>query len=411
MSARRPTRAPRPLTGALLLAAAAVAGGLAVAAVHGASDGVAVGVAFALCGAPVVALAHLFARWRGRVGGLGRQFVVGIALAIGLSLALVATIAGLMIFSSDDAVAIAVLLALAGALAAYAAAVIAAAVMADIERVRAGLMAVGEGDAHAVIETSARDELGELAERANSMIRKLDQREMERDAAEQARRSLIAAVSHDLRTPLASLQVLAEAIEDGFVDEETERRYLERMSINVRSLGALIDDLFELSRLEAGDIAWSMQRVRVDELVEETVEAVQAQAERKGVAVEACVPAGLVPAQANPEKLQRVLFNLVQNAIRHTPEDGSVTIAASAGDGEIQVEVRDTGEGVDPAERDRVFEPFYRAGSEESRTRSSAGLGLTICRAIVEAHGGRIWLADSERGTRVLFTLPPAGSS
>jgi signal transduction histidine kinase len=234
---------------------------------------------------------------------------------------------------------------------------------------------------------------------------------MERDAAETARRDLIAAISHDLRTPLASLQVLAEAIEDGMVDEQTHHRYLEQMSINIRSLGNLIEDLFELSRLEAGDIQWSMQQVRLDELVEETVEAVVAQAEQKRVEVVAHVPDGLAPARANPEKLQRVLFNLIQNAIRHTPADGSVTVAATVNGPSIEVEVADTGEGIGTHDRDRVFEPFFRGGSEEPRTRNGAGLGLTICRAIVEAHGGEIWLAESEAGTRIRFTLPRAKPS
>jgi signal transduction histidine kinase len=393
---------------ALLLVCAALAGGLAMGLAYEAEDGFVMAAFFVACGAPVLALAHLFVGNRGRAGGLGRQFVIGTGLAIGLTVAGIAVIAAVMFVSTHDAVTMLILLVFAGVLAAYASSLITGAVLRDIQRLRAGLIAVGEGSGRPTISTSADDELGELAERANSMIVKLDQREMERAAAETARRDLIAAVSHDLRTPLASLQVLAEAIEDDMVDEETHRRYMQQISINIRSLGNLIDDLFELSRLEAGDIQWSMQQVQLDELVEETVEAVQVQAEQKGVEVSFDVPNDLAPARANPEKLQRVLFNLVQNAIRHTPGDGSVTIAASLDGGAIRIEVADTGEGIDPEDRARVFEPFYRAGSEGSRTRKGAGLGLTICRAIVEAHGGEIWLADSERGTRVQFTLPPA---
>jgi signal transduction histidine kinase len=114
------------------------------------------------------------------------------------------------------------------------------------------------------------------------------------------------------------------------------------------------------------------------------------------------------PARANPEKLQRVLFNLTQNAIHHTPPDGSVTVRAESGDGSVEVEVADTGEGIAAAERERIFEPFYRGGADSARTRAGAGLGLTICRAIVEAHGGRIWLAESVEGARVRFSLPAA---
>lgn len=396
---------------AALLALAALAGGLVMGVAYGADDGLEMAAFFVACGAPVLALSHAFARHRRRVGGLSRQFMVGVGLAVGLTIAGVAGIAALMFVSAHDAFTNALLLLFAGALAAYASGLIASAVMRDIRDVRAALVAVGEGSGRPALEAAEGDEIGELAERANSMIAKLDQREAERDAAESARRDLIAAVSHDLRTPLASLQVLAEAIEDGMVDEQTRQRYLEQMSINIRSLGNLIEDLFELSRLEAGDIQWSMQQVRLDELVEETVEAVVAQARQQRVEVVARVPDGLAPARANPEKVQRVLFNLIQNAIRHTPADGSVTVAAAVNGPSIEIEVADTGEGIEQDDRERVFEPFFRGGSEGPRTRKGAGLGLTICRAIVEAHGGEIWLAESEAGTRIRFTLPRAKPS
>ena len=111
-------------------------------------------------------------------------------------------------------------------------------------------------------------------------------------------------------------------------------------------------------------------------------------------------------AQANAEKVQRVLFNLIQNAIRHTPADGSVTVRARNAGGGVEIEVADEGEGIAPADGERVFDAFYRG--DESRSEDGAGLGLAISRAIVEAHGGRIWLEDAPPGTRVRFTLRPA---
>jgi signal transduction histidine kinase len=149
-----------------------------------------------------------------------------------------------------------------------------------------------------------------------------------------------------------------------------------------------------------------MQRVRLDELVAETVEAMRAQADAHGVRVSAAVPEHVVVARADPERLQRVLFNLIQNAIRHTPADGSVTVLAEANSAGIEVEVADTGAGLDPADRTRAFEPFYRGGNGQARPAGATGLGLTICRAIVEAHGGRIWFAEAPVGTRVRFSLP-----
>jgi signal transduction histidine kinase len=118
------------------------------------------------------------------------------------------------------------------------------------------------------------------------------------------------------------------------------------------------------------------------------------------------VPDGLRPAQGDPEKLQRVLFNLIQNAIRHTPADGSVVVrAAPAGDA-VEIEIADTGAGITAADRERVFEPFFRGGAEAARPANGAGLGLAISRAIVEAHGGRIWLPDVPAGTAVRFSIP-----
>jgi signal transduction histidine kinase len=226
---------------------------------------------------------------------------------------------------------------------------------------------------------------------------------------ERARRDLVAAVSHDLRTPITSLRLLAEAVDDDIVDTDTRHEYLARMTTHVHALSALIADLFELSRLEAGEIEWSVQQVPLDELVAETVEAMRPAADAKRVLVRASVDGQVGPARANPEKLQRVLFNLIQNAIRHTPADGSVTVAAQSNGQLVEVEVADTGAGVAPEERERVFEPFFRGGHGAARSGEGTGLGLTICRAIVEAHGGQIWLAESSTGTRVRFSLPRAG--
>jgi len=393
---------------ALLLVVAAAAGGGLMAALYGASEGVKTALLMAAAGAPVLLLSSLFARRRARAGSLSRQFGIGIGLSVGAGLLGVGLIALLMFASPHDAFTMALLLGFAGVLAACAATTVARGVMDDIESVRRCVTAVGAGRRDVECSTSANDELAELAEAANRMTAQLAEGEARCSTAWSAHRDLIAAVSHDLRTPLTSLRVLSEAIEDDVGDIETQRRYREQMSIQIRSLGALIDDLFELSRLEAGDVEWSMQQVRLDELVEETVEAMRAQAQAKGVAVLAAVPASTPPARANPEKVQRVLFNLMQNAIRHTPPDGSVTVAAEATHASVEIEVADSGAGVERDEHERIFEPFFRGGDEASRTRSGAGLGLTICRAIVEAHGGRIWLAESGEGTRVRFSLPTA---
>jgi signal transduction histidine kinase len=394
--------------GIVLLAGASVLGGGTFALVYGSSDGLLMGLFMLAWGAPAVAGAHLLARRRASAGALSRQFAVGIATTVAFATLAVGAIAVLMFISAHDAFTLAVLLVFAGVLTTYSASVLAGGVMRDIEAVRDGVLAVGEGRRDLEIRTGANDEVAELAAAANHMAIQLADREAERDVAEAARRDLIAAVSHDLRTPLTSLRLLADAIEDELVDPMDRHGHLAQMSVHLASLSALIEDLFELSRLEAGDIQWSMQQVALDELVAETVEAMRPHADERRVAVRAEVNGSVAPARANPEKLQRVLFNLIQNAIRHTPADGSVTVAAESNGSRVEVEVADTGHGVTAEDRERIFEPFFRGGATRSRTGEGTGLGLTICRAIVEAHGGEIWLADSPDGTRVRFSLPRA---
>jgi signal transduction histidine kinase len=341
-------------------------------------------------------------RVRARIGSLSRQFALTVAIVVAPVIAALIVIAELMGITVGDAEEIAAIVLGSGAVAILAARLLARGILRDIHAIRDGLGAVSRGDREVVIETTARDELSELAQSANAMIARL------RDE-EKARRDLVAAVSHDLRTPITSLRLLAEAVGDEIVTGESRRAYIDRMTTHIDALSALIDDLFELSRLEAGDIGWSLERVPLDELVGETVEAMRVQAEVKGVRVRAEVPPALVPARANPEKLQRVLFNLIQNAIRHTPADGSVVVRAEPCDGRIEVEVQDTGVGIAPEEREKVFTAFYRGGLDASRTSAGAGLGLAVSRAIVEAHGGHIWLAEAPVGTRVRFSVPVAG--
>ncbi len=237
-------------------------------------------------------------------------------------------------------------------------------------------------------------------------IASLAERERSREAAEATRRQMVAAVSHDLRTPLASLQLLVEAVDDEIVDVETRRRYLATMRTNVDSLSTLIDELFELSRIEAGDIEWSIRQVELGMLVDETVAAMQPEAGAKGVEIRTQLGEGELRAKADPEKVQRVLFNLIRNAIRHTPADGSVTVRAKSDRAGVEIEVADTGDGIPTADRDRVFDAFFRGGEDASRSSDGAGLGLAVSRAIVERHGGRIWLEPGEDGTRVRFSLP-----
>jgi signal transduction histidine kinase len=348
------------------------------------------------------------ARGQGRSGALSRQLGIVIAVVIAPLLVTV-VILGLMMFVSDkDAALVGVIVVLSGLLGITAANRLSRALGRDVGAIRDVLLAVGYGERRSDLTANAATELLELADCANAMIKRLAAEEAARDQSETARRNLVAAVSHDLRTPITSLQLLAAAIDDELVDGQVKREYTQRMLTHIQALSALIDDLFELSRLEAGDINWTLEQVAVEELVSETVDAMRVHADARGIAVIANLPAQLAPAHGNPEKLQRVLFNLIQNAIRHSPADGTVVVHAECLSDMIEVEVEDLGDGIPTAERELVFEAFYRGGANAPRPTNGAGLGLAVARAIIDAHGGEIWLPSTPIGTRVRFSLPIA---
>ena len=353
----------------------------------------------------VLLLAHWASNNRARLGGIDKQFRLAVLLVVGSILAAIWLGAWQMFVSGHDAVVVSVMATLIGLVALRVGQIVSHGVTSDVEALRDGLNQVGEGERDIVVEVGGDDELADLAASVNSMITRLGTEEASREEADSARRRLVASVSHDLRTPLASLRLLVESIEDGVVTGETRDRYIGQLRGHVAVLTDLVDDLFELSRIEAGDIIWTMSRIEVDSLVGDTVEAMRAQAEVHGVLVSAEVPADGLTVTANPEKVQRVLFNLIQNAIRHTPADGSIKVRASATEEGVMVEVADDGAGIAVDDRPHVFEPFFRGGADTSRTTGGAGLGLAVSRAIVEAHGGEIWLEPTPSGTEMRFTL------
>ena len=344
-----------PRRSALLGLGAALVAAAVIAVCYGLRDGVLTLALLCALAAPALVLAHAARSRRRRLGSPRRQLAIGIAIGAGQLVEAVVAGVALMFVSTHDALVVVVITGFAVVIAVRA-----------VQLMGGGVV----------------------------------------DDAERMRRELIAAVSHDLRTPITSLRLLTDAIADDVVDGDTKRAYLGQISTHLNAMSALIDDLFELSRLEAGDIAWSLEQVRLDELVGETVDAMKVQADARNVEVRAELPAGLRPAHGDPEKLQRVLFNLIQNAIRHTPADGSVVVRARPAGDAVEIEVADTGDGIADHEREHVFEPFFRGGAQAARPSNGAGLGLAISRATVEAHGGRIWLEEAPHGTRVRFSLP-----
>jgi signal transduction histidine kinase len=353
-------------------------------------------------GALTTLLADLIASHGAWIRGLRHQLGAVAALAAAQLGAAVALFAGLMFVSKHDAFFMALAAGYAGIVAFVATRFVARRALSDLDAIRDALAEVGEGSRQIHIPIRGPRELATLAADVEAMTSKLA-------AEERARRELVASVSHDLRTPVTTLRLISEGLEDGIFEPERIREQLRLMSTHVRALSALIDDLFELSRLVAGDVRWSMEQVRLPKLLEKKAEATRPQTEAGRVKVRAELDAELTPARGNPEQLQRVLFNLIQNAIRHTPADGSVVVRTERVSGAaVEVEVADDGSGVEPVLRERMFEPFIQGPSRVAGKNGSAGLGLAIARAIITAHGGRIWLADAAAGTRIRFSLPIA---
>jgi signal transduction histidine kinase len=278
---------------------------------------------------------------------------------------------------------------------------------ATIGNLSSGAARMADGDLTTRVRADGVAELRSLANSFNDMAAQLEVAASEREEVERARRDLIIAVSHDLRTPLASLRALSEALRDGVVDDpEGVQRYLGLMVGETERLDRLITDLFELARLESGAFHLDLAPSPVQDLVSEVLDRMTAQAGRKGLQLVGAVSGEPPPLLVDAQQVTRVLLNLGQNAIRHTPADGSVTIGAHAAGSSVVLEVRDTGEGIAAEDLPRVFERFYRG--DPARTREAgAGLGLALARGIVEAHGGNIRVASTPgSGSCFTVTLP-----
>jgi signal transduction histidine kinase len=269
---------------------------------------------------------------------------------------------------------------------------------------------ISAGDLTVRVPVNSHDEVGRLAAAFNDMVDRVEASFNKERDLERARRELIASVSHDLRTPLASIRAMVESINDGVVtDQPTVKRYLRTIEMEVENLSQLINDLFELSQMDAGVLKLEMETSSLTDLISDTLESMSAQATAEGrnLHLKGSVDGEVAQVMMDPRRVQRVLYNLVQNAIRYTPSDGSVQILARDTGSEVQVEVKDTGEGIPPEELARIFDRFYRTEQSRSRDSGGTGLGLSIAKGIVEAHGGRLWVESSVgKGSTFGFALP-----
>jgi signal transduction histidine kinase len=362
-------------------------------------------------GSGLVALLLIRPAVLGRLGGVRAQLVgaglVGSLLLLGMMLAG----AQAMFLSRHDLSLLLTMLVFAAVLSVGFNLLCARPLARRIERVRSGTARVAGGELGSEIPVEGHDEVAGLAEDFNRMARALEAAAKHEREMERARRDLIAAVSHDLRTPLAATRALIEAVADGVAaDPEAEARYLSSARRELAHLSRLVDDLFELARIDAGVLQLTLEEASLHDLISDTISAFQPQAESRGVSLVGEVSADVDPVLMNPPRLQRVLHNLLSNALRHTPADGTVALRATPHGDEVRVEVADTGEGIAAEDLPHVFERSFRV--ERSRTRAEredapgAGLGLAIARGLIEAHGGTVDIESTlGKGSRFRFTL------
>jgi len=222
---------------------------------------------------------------------------------------------------------------------------------------------------------------------------------------ETVRRDFISNVSHELRTPLASLKALAETLQEGALDDPpAARRFIIRMETEIDNLTQLVNELLELSRIESGKVLLSFQRAHPCDLLKPAYERMSLQAERAGLELILDCPPDLPIVFADPDRISQVLINLVHNAIKFTPPEGSITLSAYQDEDYIVFYVRDTGVGIPKKDLTRIFERFYKA--DQARAGGGTGLGLSIARHMIESHGGYIWAeSEDDIGSTFYFTL------
>ena len=325
---------------------------------------------------------------RARLAGLS-------LLAVGLPLAAV-LLSGAVMFEMGADVVILAVAAASSSVALAAALLVGRSITGPVERLRTVSGALAGGDLSARAPEDGPTEIAELGAAFNAMAARLEE-------LFDARRELVAWASHDLRTPLAAIRAMIEAIEDGIA---TPDQYTQALGEQARTLSTLVDDLFELARIDAGALTLELTDVSLAGLIASCVRGLEAEAGRRKIRLEAHVN-GAPPVRCAPDKIERVLLNLLTNALRHTPSDGSVAVLVEPVDGHVRISVEDSGAGLAPDALRRAFDRFWRADPARSPGRS--GLGLAIARGLIEAHGGRIWAENrSSGGARVSFTLPAA---
>ena len=317
--------------------------------------------------------------------------------------------AQLMFASEHDLLLAIVLLIFAGGIAMILGYFLSSTVTERINLLKSAAESLAKGDLETRVLVKGRDEVATLSATFNQMAEQLQAADRKQRELENLRRDLIAWISHDLQTPLTSMRAILEALSDGVVDEpKMVQRYLLTAQRDVMSLSALIDDLFQMSQLDAGGFPLHRAQSSLSDLVSDTLESFSQLAKRQEITLEGHVEADVDPVFMDTQAIGRVLNNLISNALRHTPNQGRISLWVRRTAQGVEVTVSDTGEGIRTQDIPYIFERFYRGDAARSRSHGTgAGLGLAIARGIVNAHGGDIWVeSEVGKGTQFTFHIP-----
>jgi len=348
--------------------------------------------------------------WWRRLPRLSYALILGYVLAGGLTLFNVWVTARLMFINQHDLALGSLLLLFAGGISVAFGFFISNTITQALGNLVEGAKQLSQGDFATRVTVSGNDEIAQLSRAFNEMSAQLEQAAENERALDETRRNLVAWASHDLRTPLTSLRVMNAALVDGVVnDPETVSRYLLQSQNEINRMSRLLDDLFELAQLDAGFADLHFEWISLSDLISDTLESFAARAEAQEVILEGYVDPQVDLVWATPEKLSRILDNLLSNALRFTPKDGTIHLSAKAEKGATVVTVKDSGSGIAPKDLPFIFDRFYRG--EKSRMRDKAessgvGLGLAIVKGLVNAHGGEISVqSKAGQGTQFQFSL------
>ena len=347
-------------------------------------------------------------RWLERGPALRWSLLSGYALASLLTFLNVWITARLMFASQHDLLLATVLLLFAGGIAMVLGYFLSSAVTERIRRLDQAAKEIQAGNLSARVQVSGNDEVARLARTFNQMATQLQESNANQRALEGLRRDLVAWAGHDLRTPLAGVRVLVEALADGIIDDPaTSRRYLQQARKQIDHLSLLIDDLFQVSQLDAGGIPLKLEPASLADLISDTLENFSGLATQQGIVLSGSASPGIDPVSMDVQRIGRVLNNLVSNSLRYTHPGGTVSIQAEALTESVRVIVQDSGEGISPNDLPHVFERFYRGEKSRNQATGGSGLGLVIAKGIIEAHGGQIGVESNPgQGTRFYFWLP-----